>query len=104
MLTLTMLLHYGPHGHGGWHHGLFLFGPGIFWLGLVGLLGLLVATRLSGSTRPAPGRRREGEDHDRRPSAPAEEVADGGPAWPDLYPEPRPRPQPERNDEDFEIL
>ncbi len=104
MTTLTLFLHYGPHGHGGWHPGFFLFGPGIFGLGL---LALLVVMNLSRHTRPAPDRRREGEGHGPDPAACQQRpVGDtgSGPAWPDLDPEPRPQPQPRRKDQGVELL
>jgi hypothetical protein len=104
MTTLTLFLHYGPSDHGGWHPGFFLFGPGIFWLDL---LGLLVAMKLSRHTRPAPGRHREGEGHGPDPAArPYRPVDDtgSGPTWPDLDPEPRPQPRPEQQGRDIEIF
>ena len=103
MMTLTLFWHHGFAGHGGWHPGFFLFGPGIFWLGL---LGLLVVLKLSAHTRPAPDRSREGEGHGPAPAARPHQPDDetGGPAWPDLDPEPRPQPRPEQPGRDIEIF
>ena len=104
MTTLTLFWHHGFSGHGGWHPGFFLFGPGIFWLGLLFFVVLLKSSRLAW---PAPERRREGQDQGPRPAARphgSDDETGSGPAWPDLDPEPRPQPRPEQPGRDIEIF
>ena len=69
MLALMLFWQAGPHNqadwHGGWHPGFFMFGPGVFWLGLLCVFAVLWLSRrgwhatrrpvASGATAPAPG-------------------------------------------------
>jgi hypothetical protein len=107
MATLSLLLHFGAYGYGGYHPGFFLFGPGLFWFGL---LAFFILMKMARGARPAPDARWGHEHHERRaaappapPSAPPAETSGGGPAWPELYPEPPAQPRPKK-DQDIEIL
>jgi hypothetical protein len=107
MLALMLFWQAGPHNqadwHGGWHPGFFMFGPGVFWLGLLCVFAVLWLSR---RRDVAPDNQwRQAQQHQRpaAPPAPAPDEPTGrDAAWPNL--DATPPDQPEQQEADIEYF
>ena len=81
MTPLTLLLHDG----GFFFRGFFFLHPPFLWMGL--LLLFIIWKRHGGHGHPGGGHRRPKPAPAPSPTQPRAGKGEGGPAWPDLYPD-----------------